>query len=246
MGFLVAALFTLGVALTVAPDLPPTPHPTLSVTKGRVVVVAGPIADGNLEPLGAQILAWSQSNPKVAIDIIIDSPGGSVITGFQFINVMEAVRARGTRLRCFVPNIAASMAFQLLLHCDERYVLTHSFLLWHGVRVFDVGGPVTAPGAEDLARDLASLDRTILRELDATLGLPREVVRFHFQKETLHQGQDLAELTPSFVTAYLTVPGLFEAMASAPRSTPPVRLFGDTLFSVGEIVYLDPSWEARP
>ncbi len=221
---------------------PPSSLP-LTVNAARTVVVAGPIARGNLEPLGLQILEWSRLAPAVPIDIVIDSPGGDVYTGFQFINQMEAVRARGTQLRCFVPTLAASMAFQILLHCDVRYTLDHAFLLWHGVRVFGTGGqPLTAPGAAELARELATLDRAILRELHATLGLPPEVVQFHFQKETLHIGHDLAELAPTFIQSRVAIPGLEGARATGLHPEAPEGP-GD-VFTPGQVVYIWSQWAA--
>jgi hypothetical protein len=228
---LVLGLLVAGTAL--APEAPPP-----SVQPDRVVVISGPMSE-SLAPLGTKLLAWARADPSRPVDVVLDSPGGGVVVGFRFISQMEAVRATGTRIRCFVPTIAASMAFQVFVHCDERYVLDHAFLLWHRVRVSVGDTPITAPAAEALRYDLEALDRVVLAELDAALApLDPAVVAFHFERETLHQGTDLAALAPEFCTSLRSVPGLFEALASAPRNTQPASPFGDEL---GEIVYQAPA-----
>jgi ATP-dependent protease ClpP protease subunit len=238
----VATLILAFVALfAVAPSAPADGASVPTVQANRVVAIRGVIARGNLLPLGNQLLAWSHKAPNVPVDIVIDSPGGDVGTGFLFVNQLEAVRARGTRVRCWVPTLAASMAFQILVHCDERYTLDHSWLLWHGVRVFGTGGePITAESALDLARELTRLNSTILRELNATLGLPAATVRFHFLKETLHVGRDLATLAPGFIQSAPAYPGLMEALASAPRSQAPGLFDTGDVFEPGQIVYMAP------
>jgi ATP-dependent protease ClpP protease subunit len=222
----------------------PRASDSLAVQPKRSVVISGPIASGNTEPLGAMMLDWSRAAPKQPIDLILDSPGGDIYTGFQFINVMEAVRARGTPIRCFVPTIAASMAFQILLHCSERYTLDHAWLLWHGVRTYGGDQAITASVARDLARELEIMDRAIMRELRDTLGLADPVIRFHFERETLHRGYDLAEMAPKFIRSLPAVPGLYDALNSSPRTELP-DFFGASPFVPGEIVYLAPFWSHR-
>jgi ATP-dependent protease ClpP protease subunit len=229
---IVLALTGLASAATAAPI----------VQSKRSVVVAGVIANNNLADIGDQLLEWSKAKPTQPVDIVIDSPGGDTVTGFLFVNQLEAVRARGTTIRCFVPTIAASMAFQILLHCDERYTLDHSWLLWHGVRVFSGNSPITAKVAEELADELNALNVAIMRELLANLGLPEPVVRYHFLKETLHVGKDLSTLAPRFITALPAIKGLYEAMRASPRSAAPGGLGGGDVFEPGQIIYLAPNW----
>ncbi len=64
-----------------------------------------------------------------SINMIINSPGGSIIAGNFIINSMEYVKGRGVKINCFVADIAASMAYSILLHCSERTALSHSMLL---------------------------------------------------------------------------------------------------------------------
>ena len=167
----------------------------------------------NMEGVQTKLLQLGSDKSGTPVDIVIDSPGGSVFTGFQFVNAMEEVKGQGTRIRCFVAGIAASMAFQILVHCDERYALSRSFLLWHGVRT-GVREPITSRSAAALHADLAAIDKVILAELRESLGIDDEALLFHFNQETLHIGDNLAALAPGFLTVYRFIPGLNAALHS--------------------------------
>jgi ATP-dependent protease ClpP protease subunit len=184
----------------------------LSVNMQRVVGIDDGISR-NMDAVQAKLLEFAKDASKGPIDIVIDSPGGSVFTGFQFVNAMEEVKGKGITLRCFVSGVAASMAFQILVHCNERYALSRSFLLWHGVRT-EMRDPITSAAAAALHADLASIDKVIMKELNDSLGLSKEEILFHFNQETLHIGDNLAAMCPGFISTYAYIPNLSEALHS--------------------------------
>lgn len=188
------------------------PAAELRVNMSRVVGIDDQIGR-NMDKVQSKLLSLGSDKSGEPVDIVIDSPGGSVFTGFQFVNAMEEIKGQGTRIRCFVSGIAASMAFQILVHCNERYALSRSFLLWHGVRTSQ-RGPITSKSAAALHADLAAIDLIILAELRESLGLKEEELLFHFNQETLHIGDNLAALAPKFITTRKYVPGLSEALHS--------------------------------
>lgn len=210
-------------------------------TSKRVAVINTVIMRGNILAQGDAMLKMARESSD-PIHLVVNSPGGDVITGFMFINQMEAVRSKGVRIKCYVPQIAASMAFQILLHCDERTALSKAFLLWHGVRIQMGGGfmtqgaTVTAGSARQLAADMELLDEVILRELDATLGLSEEDVRYHFSVETLHVAENLHALTPSFLKIADAIPGLLELITTEAGAGDDGT--GGGLFREGEIIYI--------
>lgn len=199
----------------------------LQVNEERAVIIQGVIYN-NLDNVSKAALELFRSDSSKPIDLIINSPGGSVSTGFQFVNEMQDLRSKGAKFRCFVPGMAASMAFQILVQCDERHTLDRSFLLWHRVRVTVggiLGGPMTGPQAHHLGMQLLSIDRVILGELYAALkGVPRSVILSHFNTEMLHTGSSLAALAPKFSTTHTYIKGLYNALRNpdVPRS-PQVR-----------------------
>jgi ATP-dependent protease ClpP protease subunit len=232
-----AAFFAVLVLFTGSASAQPAP------VKARTVVLNSVIARGNVFPL-ADAMDKLAAKSKEPIDFIVNSPGGDVITGFLFINRMEALRAKGVTIRCWIPEVAASMAFQILLHCDERYSLSKAFLLWHRVRVslgggmFSSGYQMTAPLARAMATDLQSFDDIITEELNKTLDMPAADISFHFENETLHVGSNLERLAPNFIETYDTIPGLFKLLDA--NDVPRVDAGpGDVLgFQPGEIVYV--------
>lgn len=224
-------------------------HPSLRINKERVTVIQGVIRGASLQAASEDLMTYSRESKK-PIDIIINSPGGSVVTGFLFINRMNMLKAQGIKFRCFVPEIAASMAFQILMQCDEKILLERSFLLWHRVRI-NVGGmfgsPMTAPQAEYLASSMQKLDDMILEELVNEMpGISKKVIEYHFEHESLHTGHDLGKMDPRTFIIRRAVPGLFEIL-DADREA---QLAGMQNLSTldtdrGEIVYQTTRIEVR-
>jgi ATP-dependent protease ClpP protease subunit len=210
-----------GVQHAVA-DAPP-------VTTDRTVVLSGPILQGNIFGLLPHIAKMAANN-REPINIIIDSPGGGVVDGSLFINELRALQGRDIKVRCYVVSMAASMAFQILANCTERYTLDRAVLLWHRVSASGIQS-LTGPQARTLAKDLSAIDGMILRELYAKLDMPKEDVLYHLNVETLHFGENLARLAPEFISSFATIPGLVETFhdPKTPRMAKP-RTFLDVLF----------------
>jgi ATP-dependent protease ClpP protease subunit len=203
---LVAGMFAVSTASARAEEF----------SKRNTIIIDQPIVSDTMAPVMDKMNKFLvQKKVPSEINLIIDSPGGSVYTGFKFIVQMKALQAQGTVIKCYVPGLAASMAFHILLHCDERTVLQESALLWHRARVFIMMGVVTAPTASELARDLYQIDSHILREVRAGLSqdMSDKEILYHFERETLHIGRDLCNKVPNFCTAKAAVPGLVEAIA---------------------------------
>lgn len=207
----------------------------------NTVIIDQPIGRDTMAPIIDKMNRFLASKQAPAeIKLIIDSPGGSVYTGFKFIAQMKALQAQGTVIKCFVPGLAASMAFHILVHCDERNILQESALLWHRARVFVMMAAFTAPVASELARDLQQIDDHILREVRA--GLSRDMsdkeIVYHFERETLHIGRDLCNQVPSFCTAHAAIPGLLEVMARKDMVTTLPVEDPDQLFRDESMIYL--------
>jgi len=210
-------LLTLPVYFSLATSAPAS---TVAVDKTKpTLVIASVIGDGNIIPVGREMLDLA-SKGKKEVQLIINSPGGSVTTGMAFLSLMDSARAKGLKVTCFVPQIAASMAYQILLHCDERHTLNNAFLLWHRARVNMGGGfmspgvAVTAPMARQLADELQTLDDVIFSEILKYMGKEVEAAELarHFEAETLHLGVNVHKMAPKFITTHSSIDGLFETL----------------------------------
>lgn len=211
-------------------SVPSLAESKVQLTPERTILLAGPITNSIVSPMMEAFDNLSKSGKD--IDVIISSPGGSVIAGSILIDRMEQLKNDGYNFRCVVRDIAASMAFQILLHCNERYATPHSFLLWHPVRIF-AQGVVTTALASNLATQLAQADEVALHDLRAYLPMKDEDMLLHFQNETLHQTYNLQQTAPGFFTKVTnSVSNLYPAKPALDTSK-----FG-SFFGLNQIVYI--------
>lgn len=211
-------LKSVSLALAVGLATPAPAATKVALKDGPVLTVLEPITRSTIAPLMDymdKLLVSSEPAPS-NINIILDSPGGSVNAGFTFISRMNLLKARNTKFTCYVIDMAASMAFHFLTQCDTRIVLDKSALLWHRARVQAGSTPITAPLAMDLSRDLQAVDDIIFIDLMKTVGktMAHEDLAYHFEKETLHVGLALCTKVPTFCTNVSSVAGLMEATKS--------------------------------
>ena len=218
----------------------PTP-PTFAPE--RSVYIQGVIQRNNLEPLGVRILELADTKTlpgdRQPIDIIINSPGGEVYSGLRFLNYMREVTSRGYTMRCFVGHMAASLAFQILLYCNQRFALSGSILLWHRVRAF-YRGAITAPAARDIALALQRIDNYFEYDLFHVMTeMPKALIKYHREHETMHIAKALSAEMPQFIQTYDNIPNLLEAdkMSQVLTSRMPF-IFGDIDIQDPEILYI--------
>ncbi len=221
-------------------------------TVEKTLYINGAIQQGNILPLGVKMVELSKSG-QTDVDLVINSPGGEIITGNLFLNLMRQAQANGLRVTCYVPALAASMAFQILIHCDERHTLSGAFLLWHRARVFIGGGmfgggrAFTGPEAVNLGKSLLQADADIIRSLRKKLLLPQDVVDYHFEQETLHTGEGLHAMSPYFITAHDAIGNLLEFVLEQSTSKNGMPDNKKQTFEAreGEIVYIHPEFMER-
>lgn len=127
----------------------------------------------------------------------LDSPGGSIFAGLEFIqHVEQAKKLRPLRVSCVVDVMAASMAAVILESgvCDERLMTPRSIVLVHR------GSIGTRGTVEEILEDadiLEALNQAMAMTVAARIGMPleeyearvakhawtlgpREALQFHF------------------------------------------------------------------
>src|SRR3954464_5517708 len=116
--------------------------------KDRIILLNGPVMDESAGSIIAQLLFLSNDDPKTDIQFYINSPGGSVSSGFGIIDTMR-------HLRCDVATtcigMAASMGACLLAAGTKgkRSVLPNSQVMLHQPLIGGVlQGPATDLGIE--------------------------------------------------------------------------------------------------
>lgn len=181
--FFIAVTAVIGKPITLNPE--------------KTIVLSGPIGEGTYLPM---LNALNKLEKEGSIDMIISSPGGSVAVGSLLIDRMEQLKERGVTFRCVVRDLAASMAFQILLHCNERYATPKAFLLWHPVRIFYQG--VISPSVAGVLKiQLDLTEEVTVSDLKLHLPMPEKELMWHYNNETLHYSTGVQKLSPSFFDA---------------------------------------------
>lgn len=221
-------------------------EPQVTKVNERFLFLDGVINGETIAPLKAALEKAVTSKGRAPITILINSPGGSVIAGMAFINRMQAVKALDIEINCYVLDVAASMAFQILTQCTNRYTLPTSFLLWHGVRM-GTREPITTSLARSIADDLQRMDDVVLMQLDDALDIDSDVIRKHFEHETLWSGVGLHTEDPSFITPVDSYPKLLSVIDTAVKmgEENPFRfLFGGQTVAPSEgMIYIWSGWK---
>jgi ATP-dependent Clp endopeptidase proteolytic subunit ClpP len=80
-----------------------------------------------------QLSEWDRNDPTCDMEIIFDSPGGSVISGMHLYDYIQILRAKGHKTTTTTLGMAASMAGILLQAGDVRVMGAESYLLIHEI-----------------------------------------------------------------------------------------------------------------
>lgn len=117
----------------------------------------------------AQELISSCQNKFEDKYLILNTPGGSVTAGRNFIDVVKGLPCRVNTITIF----AASMGYQIVQNLDTRYILPSGVLMSHRARLSGIGGQL--PG--ELISEL-NFYQEFINELDVIaakrVGIPLE------------------------------------------------------------------------
>jgi ATP-dependent protease ClpP protease subunit len=107
-----------------------------SIERNEVLVNKFDIGIGEIDYYGAEDVIKAFKKAELAhkiskvITIGINSPGGSVHMGLEFIEEMKILQAKGYKIKCYVRN-AYSMGFVILQFCNERIGAPTSTYMHH-------------------------------------------------------------------------------------------------------------------
>jgi len=185
--------------------MPAYAGPTVDMKGPRTVRVTGEI-NGAILDVAAKLDKMSKES-KQPINIIINSPGGSVPAGLQLVEALHIAQSRGVKIRCAVTTLAASMAYILLSQCDERYALANSLLLFHPARSFIFMGAIKAEEARYMAEELEAINKDMGQLLESSMGIVTAQQKtwfdYHTRNETLWLASRLSKAIP--VSDWMTI-----------------------------------------
>lgn len=100
---------------------------------------ADPIADYTVEAAMDTLSFWDRTEPEVPIEIMFNSPGGSVFAGMDLFDFIQELRRKGHHVTTSARGMAASMAGILLQAGDHRVMGREAQVLIHEVSSIAVG-----------------------------------------------------------------------------------------------------------
>lgn len=107
-----------------------TPPPGIEVANVKMI---GPVDKSKLGSI-LDLQRIANSGQYASVNITINSPGGYVDIGMEYLKAMQLVKSKGVIINCYVEGksaMAASMAFVILSTCNNRYVQSDAILLTH-------------------------------------------------------------------------------------------------------------------
>ncbi len=147
----------------------------------RVVFLNGPVDDAMAALVCAQLLFLESENPKKAIELYINSPGGVVTSGFAIYDTMQYVRSP-VATTCM--GFAASMGSFLLMAGEPgmRVALPNARIMLHeGSGGFQGKASDIEQHAKDVLETQAKINRLYARHCGHTLEeVAQALDRDHF------------------------------------------------------------------
>jgi ATP-dependent protease ClpP protease subunit len=190
------------------------PSKTIQLDPKKTVRIQGIVTSAILLK-GKELMDMSKGASELTL--LINSPGGQVTSGLMFIDLMEAVKSRGVKIRCVVPNLAASMAFDILAHCNSRYSFPSAILLFHPMKT---GCFMCMMSATELLYDaerLKAMEVPLNDYLMKAMNVDEDFYFYHYMMETAWTASVFNTEIPGFVHIVTEIQGIsdFESMGDS-------------------------------
>lgn len=127
-----------------------------------------------------KLAEWSRNEPGCDIEIIFNSPGGSVIDGMALYDYICQVKRKGHTVTTNTLGMAASMAGILLQAGDVRQMGAESWLLIHEAS-FGAGGSMGE--VEDTVEWIKAIQERILSIFAARSNLTKAQIRNRWRRK---------------------------------------------------------------
>ena len=142
--------------------------------KTRTVLFSEAVTSKSVQSAVQQLLALEADDPKKLITLLLNSPGGSVDSGYALVDVIRFMKPP---IRVVSMGLVASMGISILLSADkkQRFSLPNTRFMLHQPRYFDtVRG--TASDLEITAIEMVKMKDKSNREISKATGQPLEKI----------------------------------------------------------------------
>jgi ATP-dependent Clp protease protease subunit len=174
IGFLFMSVLALGFAFSKESK---SSKDTVILRQGNFVLFSGRVDSKSAAAAQTELAKISsQLSPSDNIYLVIDSPGGSVTAGNQFIDFAQSIPQKVKTISIF----AASMGYHMSQSFDERLVIKSTTLMSHRASLGGVSGQI--PGEIDSRLNNI---RQVLEEMD-TFVSKRVGISLEEYKKLIH------------------------------------------------------------
>lgn len=102
----------------------------LEIDNDRAVLIKGEVEEYNMQYAIEELNKFAAESKK-PVYLILNSPGGSVLDGFELVNTMEVLEQKGIKTICAIETMAYSMAAILAVYCQETYIHKFASIMHH-------------------------------------------------------------------------------------------------------------------
>lgn len=163
----------------------------LVLPSDRTVVLRGAFTAESVGSVMAKMKEMAATK-KDAIYLVINSPGGSVLDGFELIDLIQSLKkGQGIKTTCIVQTEAYSMGALTALYCDKTYMQKHSSIMFHEA-AYGVQGSVTQVNqrVEFISKYFDELNQDIADQMGTTKAIYTSLLTPEYWKTA----NDAAEL----------------------------------------------------
>lgn len=97
----------------------------------KVYVFDSDVNSSSVKSCKNQLTIWHRNCPNCEVEIQVNSPGGSIVDGFDLIDFIRDFRNKGHKVSMVAFGYAASMAGVIMQAADTRVMGKHAFMLIH-------------------------------------------------------------------------------------------------------------------
>jgi ATP-dependent Clp endopeptidase proteolytic subunit ClpP len=146
----------------------------------KIYVFDEQVNSASVEKCIQKLAEWSRTDPGCDIEILFNSPGGSVIDGMALYDYINQIKKKGHKVTCSSLGMAASMAGILLQAGDVRKMGSEAWLLIHQGS-FGVVGSVGQ--VEDTVEWVKKIQERILDIFAAKSTLSKSQIRRRWHRK---------------------------------------------------------------
>lgn len=149
----------------------------------------GAVGDSSVRQCITQLTNWMRKNPGCDIEIVFNSPGGSVVDGMALFDFIQLIRSKGHKVTTSTLGMAASMAGILLQAGDVRVMGSQSWLMIHEAS-FGAGGKIGE--VEDVVEWVKMVQERILDIFASRSSMTKAQIRTKWRRKDWWLSSDAA------------------------------------------------------